>query len=142
MEIAKSVDQRCAIDLFVENNREGLRRQGTLVNKWRRRGSRVTGPYYLLACRDGQGRQQSVYVGPTLVEEVRALLSSLQRPVKEMRSVVKARRTLRRQLRKSWQAMSIEVSSLGLQRHGSEFRGWSAAQRVLAASSECAVSES
>jgi hypothetical protein len=137
MENAKSVDQRRqAVDLFIAAHRDSLIRQGAVVSKWRQRGGRTLGPYYLLVCRDRDGRQRSVYLAPTLVEEVREMLRSLQLPIKQSRSLEKARRKIRSALRKSWTTVSMEISQVGLKRKGAHINGWSTFRLTPESSSE------
>ena len=129
METVNSVDQRRqVVGAFVALHHDDLVRQGAVISTWRRRGSRKLGPYYLLVCRDRQGRQRSVYLGPagTLVDEIRTMLSSLQQPSVQSRVLRKARRQIRSALSKSWQELSVQLASVGLKRRGTHISGISA----------------
>jgi hypothetical protein len=128
MEKRNSVDQRrLAVGTFLAAHAANIARQGTIVQTWRRRGRRRLGPYYRLVCRDEAGRQRSVYLGPSgpIVDEARDALRRLQSPRRQQREIEGARQALRRELAKSRLALDAELAKIGLQRKGSEIRGWS-----------------
>ena len=126
MEKRNSVDQRrLAVRTFLAAYAASLGCQGAVVRTWRRRVRRRLGPYYLLVCRDANGRQQSVYLGPTgpLVDEARQTLVRLQAPYRQRREVEAARQAFRRELARSRSELDAELATIGLNRQGSEIRG-------------------
>lgn len=127
METVKSVDQRRrAVEEFIALHHDDLVCQGSVVPTWRHREGRTLGPYHLLRCRNRQGRQCSVYLGPAgaFVEEVRSMLLSLQQPLAHSRELRKARREIRSVLFESWKVVSTELARVGLSRKGADVSGW------------------
>jgi hypothetical protein len=109
-------------------------RQGSVVASWRRRGTRIYGPYYRLAYRDA-GRQKSIYLGcedaapvartaPSLVEEVRRRLALRQTPRRRCRILDRLRRHISAALRIQKTKLNIQLRPLGLYLKGFEVRGW------------------
>jgi hypothetical protein len=124
------VDQRrVAVEQFVAAHRQQLLHQGAIVPKWRQRGARKVGPYFLLVVRGADGRQHSVYLGQPgpLVDEVRQMLADLQAPNTERRQLALVRKQLRTALKQSKQQLDRELAKAGLYRKGHEIRGWSRA---------------
>lgn len=101
--------------------------QGAVVASYRRRGTKRTGPYYLMTCRDQHGRQCSVYLGPEspLVQKARNYLATLQRPLRTQRSLRGARRAVRRQLAAARADLARDLAGSVLYLKGAEIRGWS-----------------
>jgi hypothetical protein len=128
MENRHSVDQRrAAVDRFFKEHRQRLARGGTLVKKWRSRGGRQLGPYFILTVRDGVGRQRACYLGrdSALAADVRQRLDALQAAGRERRAIAAARECLRRGLAAARRQLGRELAPHGLRLHGSEVRGWS-----------------
>src|SRR6185295_4565646 len=77
---------------FLELHADALRRQGTIVPKWRTRDGRRFGPYLLLTCRDAEGRQRAVYLATDeLLARARAALDALRAPRRQARQLARAR---------------------------------------------------
>ena len=128
MEKRNSVDQRqLAVGTFLAAHAASLARGGAIVRTWRRRGGRRLGPYHLLVCRDAAGRQRSVYLGPSgpIVDEARQALEQIQAPRRQRREIEGVRQALRRELAISRIELDAELAKIGLNRQGSEIRGWS-----------------
>ena len=104
---------------------EVFARQGSVAATWRRRGTRVYGPYYCLIYRQ-EGRQRSVYLGPAgaLVEEVRQRLATLQAPRRARRLAERRRQEAARALRASKARVNLGLRPWGLRLQGFEVRGW------------------
>jgi hypothetical protein len=92
-------------------------------------GGAGVGSDYKLVCRDAEGRQHAVYLGPAgpLVDETRQALDRLQAPLRERRRIQAARQALRWELAKSRTELDAELVKVGLYRKGSEIRGWAGA---------------
>lgn len=130
MEKRSFVDQRLqAIDQFFAHHAQRLARQGAIVESFRSRGGRQTGPYFRLTSRDEAGRQVAVYLGRAgeLVEQVRQRLAELQEQHHARQQLRSVRRAIRSELRTANLNLDLELRRIGLRRKGSEFRGWSTA---------------
>jgi hypothetical protein len=109
---------------MIEERRETIERQGTVVSTWRIHQGRKLGPYYRLAWRE-DGRQRSVYLGRSeeLAQAVEQRLDELQRPLRRERQ-------LKDQIRRAWAALrayklvwASQLAVYGLYLHGWEARG-------------------
>lgn len=132
LEKREAVDQRRkALREFLAANAALFRVQGSVVETWRKRGGRRTGPYYRLAFRDG-GTQRSLYLGSDResVEEVRRLLRELHGPLTKRTAQKRQRRFLRKALARSKDEWRQELATLGLELKGCEVRGWRCLHRL------------
>jgi hypothetical protein len=116
---------------FIDQHTQLFRRQGTVVEIWRRHGGRRLGPYYRLAYREGD-KQCSWYLGASeeTADTVRRHLQELQEPRRQQQQVRRCRQVLRRQLARVKAVWAGELEQIGLRLHGNEVRGWSVVPRV------------
>ncbi len=100
-------------------------RQGSVVPTWRCRNGKRFGPYYRLAYGE-DGRQRSVYLGRAgaVVERVRQMLHSLQKPLRQWRMFRRIDRQARAALRANSARVTALLRPLGLRLRGFEVRGW------------------
>ncbi len=125
MEKQKIVDQRCRRVLqFVSDHAESLARQGTVVEAFRSKGGKRTGPYCYLAFRES-GRQRRIYLGAEerLVGEVRSLLERIQGPLRRRRFLQREKQRVRRSHRRHKAKWRDELAQIGLRLKGNEIRG-------------------
>ena len=126
MEISRVVDQRRhRVFAFMETHAAALAQQGVIVASFRRRGSRVVGPYYRLTLRQGQV-QQSVYLGADaeFVAEIRTALQKIQKPQQERRALRRQKKRIRKALAQCKAELRRELGRRGLRLQGYEVRGW------------------
>ena len=127
MEKYDFVDQRAKeINEFITVNAVHLAIQGSIVAAYRMRNGHRLGPYFRLACRDGDGRQISVYLGTErpITAEIRERLRELQEPMQSRRYWNSVRRAVRQELKKARQQLHKELAKQGLMSKGAEIRGW------------------
>lgn len=100
-------------------------RQGSINPTWRHRNGVAFGPYYRLAYREN-GRQHAVYLGREgpLVDRVRKMLASLQKPLRTKRMFDRLEREARSGLRANNARLAVLLRPLGLRLKGCEIRGW------------------
>jgi hypothetical protein len=114
------------LDCFLAAHAEHLRRNGSIVAKFRTRHGKRFGPYAMLTCRDAQGRQRAIYLGSEeLVGKARTALAALRAPRRQAKVLARARQALRRGHRAARTWLAAELQQLGLHLQGSEVRGWS-----------------
>jgi hypothetical protein len=118
--------------------RAELSRQGAIVATWRRRSDRPVGPYFRLVCRDGDGRQRSVYLGVagTVVNDAQAALARLQASRNERRVLNQLHQHAKSGLVTAKRQIDEELKALGLRRQGAEIRGWSNLPKKTACNSQ------
>jgi hypothetical protein len=102
-----------------------LARQGSIVQSWRYKNGRKTGPYFRLAYRD-EGRQRSIYLGksPPILDQVRRLLEKFQKPTKIRQILHQAQKTLQPGFKNHQAQFRLELQKIGLELRGSVIRGW------------------
>jgi hypothetical protein len=111
---------------FLELHTDALRRNGSIVQKWRTRDGRRFGPYLLLTCRDAEGTQRAVYLRTKgLQARARAALAALRAPRQQARQLARARQALKRGQRAAQGDLRRQLGAVGLVLKGTEIRGWS-----------------
>jgi hypothetical protein len=122
----KAVRKFQAVKRWMEEHRDQLSHQGTVVEAYRTYRSRKLGPYYRLAYRDRNGRQCSIYLGASveLAEQVQRLLEEYQAGLREQRERCRVRKILRAELKKAKALWADELAKCGLRLQGYEIRGW------------------
>lgn len=124
--------RRQRLEQFLLEHAERLTLQGAVVASYRSRGTKRTGPYFKMTCRDEHGRQRSVYLGPEspLMHEARSSLATLQRSLRTQRILRGACRAVQRELAALSADLAKHLAGSGLYLKGAEIRGWSQVSAV------------
>jgi hypothetical protein len=129
--VTKEQKRARRVDQFFLDHGDALVCQGAVVTTSRSKDGHKYGPYYRLECRL-DGRKVSVFLGSDgpLVAAARHMLAELQRPLRQRRALTAFKRQLRRGLRAERKGLADELTKIGLYFHGSEIRGYRAANRT------------
>jgi hypothetical protein len=129
LENCRSVDQRTPqilerIGDLITDEPGMLAGQGSVVKSWRYYRGRRLGPYYRLSYRAG-GCQHAIYLGADedLADEIRQLLSDLQKKQKRRRTLARIRKQAKKSLAVERGKLREELEKVGLRLKGAEIRG-------------------
>lgn len=103
------------------------------METWRSSDGRTFEPYYRLVYRK-EGRRRSIYLGRSagLAEEVRALLASLQKPLRDQQQWQRIRRAMKKALRAQKAAWGKVLAEYGFELKGYEVRRWHVGCKAIA----------
>jgi hypothetical protein len=125
LENRQCVDQRHPAIVLIAAHAGLFSRQGSVNPTWRYRNGVKLGPYYRLNYRQ-DGRQRAVYLGREgpLVQRIRQMLSTLQKPLRQNRLYDRLEHEARSALRANNRRLTELLRPLGLRLKGFEVRGW------------------